>query len=117
MPRVCKSLPKETRKTGAFSCFRAGVSLTFSALSLTLIHPSAWKTHSHRCPPTPLRRQITLGETTLRAEKKSDTALRYDLEMESRNVEWGNPALVYDEEKDLFRFRDGSFAFSHDHAD
>jgi hypothetical protein len=25
--------------------------------------------------------------------------------------------LIYDEEKDLFRFRDGSFAFSRDHAD
>jgi len=25
--------------------------------------------------------------------------------------------LVYDEEKDLFRFRDGRFAFSRQHAD
>jgi hypothetical protein len=25
--------------------------------------------------------------------------------------------LVYDEEKDLFRFRDGPFAFSREHAD
>jgi len=25
--------------------------------------------------------------------------------------------LIYDEEKDLFRFGDGSFAFSRDHAD
>ena len=30
---------------------------------------------------------------------------------------WGDPALVYDEEKDLFRFRDGRFAFSHNRAD
>jgi hypothetical protein len=26
-------------------------------------------------------------------------------------------ALVYDEEHDLFRFRDGKFAFSQEHAD
>jgi hypothetical protein len=29
----------------------------------------------------------------------------------------GRPALVYNEEKDLFRFRDGRFAFSREHAD
>jgi len=28
-----------------------------------------------------------------------------------------DPALVYDEEKDLFRFTDGRFAFSREHAD
>jgi hypothetical protein len=27
-----------------------------------------------------------------------------------------DPALVYDEEHDLFRFRDGKFAFSRKHA-
>ncbi len=43
--------------------------------------------------------------------------LRYDLEMEFRKVGWGDPALIYDEEKDLFRFTDGPFAFSRDHAD
>jgi len=37
--------------------------------------------------------------------------------MEVRKVGWGDPALIYDEEKDLFRFTDGSFAFSRDHAD
>ena len=37
----------------------------------------------------------------------------YDLEMECRRQGWGaDPALVYDEEKDLFRFRDSKFAFS-----
>jgi hypothetical protein len=50
-------------------------------------------------------------------QRKRDAALRYDLEMESRKVGWGDPALVYDEEKDLFRFRDGRFAFSREHAD
>ena len=37
--------------------------------------------------------------------------------MESRKVGWGDPALVYEEEKDLFRFKDGRFAFSRDDAD
>ena len=50
-------------------------------------------------------------------QRKRDAALRYDLEMESRKVGWGDPALVYDEEKDLFRFRDGRFAFSRERAD
>jgi len=50
-------------------------------------------------------------------QRKRDAALRYSLEMESRKVGWGDSALVYDQEKDLFRFRDGRFAFSRDHAD
>ena len=50
-------------------------------------------------------------------QRKRDAALRYSLEMESRKVGWGDPALIYDEEKDLFRFRDGRFAFSREHAD
>jgi hypothetical protein len=37
------------------------------------------------------------------AQRKRHAALRYDLEMESRKVGWGDPALV--------------FAFSRDHAD
>jgi hypothetical protein len=37
--------------------------------------------------------------------------------MESRKVGWGDPALVYAEVKDLFRFTDGRFAFSREHAD
>jgi hypothetical protein len=45
-------------------------------------------------------------------QRKRDTALRYELEMESRKVGWGDPASVYDEEKDLFRFIDGRFAVS-----
>ena len=50
-------------------------------------------------------------------QRKRDAALRYYLEMESCKAGLGDPALVYDEEKDLFRFRDGRFAFSRDHAD
>jgi hypothetical protein len=37
--------------------------------------------------------------------------------MESRKVGWQDPTLVYDEEKDLLRFRDGRFAFSRERAD
>jgi hypothetical protein len=50
-------------------------------------------------------------------QRKRDAALRYELEMESRRVGWGDPALVYDEQKDHFRFRNGRFAFSREHAD
>jgi hypothetical protein len=50
-------------------------------------------------------------------QSRRDAALRYYLEMESRKVRWGDLALVYDEEKDLFRFTDGPFAFSREHAD
>lgn len=50
-------------------------------------------------------------------QSKRDGALRYELEMESRKVGWGDSALLYDKEKDQFRFRDGRFAFSRDHAD
>ena len=30
---------------------------------------------------------------------------------------WGDPAFVYDGEHDLFRFTNGCFAFSREHAD
>jgi hypothetical protein len=50
-------------------------------------------------------------------QRKRDAALRYELEMESRKVGWGDPTRVYDEQKDLFRFRNGRFAFSREHAD
>jgi len=50
-------------------------------------------------------------------QRKRDAALCSELEMESRKVGLQDPALVYDEEKDLFRFRDGRFALSRDYAD
>ncbi len=57
--------------------------------------------------------------------KHSETEMRrvtaetlYDLEMECWRQGWGaDPALVFDEERELFRFRDGKFAFSREHAD
>ena len=50
-------------------------------------------------------------------QRKRDAALLYELEMESRKAGWQDPALVYEEEKDLFRFTDVHFAFSREHAD
>jgi hypothetical protein len=50
-------------------------------------------------------------------QRKRDAALLYDLEVEFRKVGWGDSALVYEEEKDIFRFTDGKFAFSREHAD
>ena len=49
--------------------------------------------------------------------RKIRARLLYDFEMECREQSWGDPAFVYDEEKDLFRWTDGRFAFSRDHAD
>jgi hypothetical protein len=41
----------------------------------------------------------------------------YDFEVECRRQGWGDPALVYDADKYLFRWTDGRFAFSREHAD
>jgi hypothetical protein len=52
------------------------------------------------------------------AEKRRMRAkLLYDFEVECRRQDWGDPAFVYDEGKDLFRWTDGRFAFSREHAD
>ncbi len=48
--------------------------------------------------------------------RRRRAAVLYDLEVELRKIGWGDPAYVYDEERDLFRFRDGRFAFSRRHA-
>jgi hypothetical protein len=50
-------------------------------------------------------------------QRQRIAALRYYLEMESRKVGWRDPALVYDEEKDLSCFREGRFVFSRDNVD
>ncbi len=49
--------------------------------------------------------------------RRSRAAVLYDLEVELRKIGWGDPAYVYDEEHELFRFTDGKFAFSRRHAD
>jgi hypothetical protein len=56
-------------------------------------------------------REDTLGKKTLRAEKEGRRAPLLPGD-ETRKLGWGDPALVYDEEKELFRFRDDRFAFS-----
>ena len=61
--------------------------------------------------------EMTLWAKRRSEQRKRDAALRYELEMESRKVGWEDPSLGYDEQKDLFRFREGRFAFSRDHAD
>jgi hypothetical protein len=49
--------------------------------------------------------------------RKRSARLLYDFEVECRAQGWGGPAFVYDEDKDLFRWTDGHFAFSREHAD
>jgi hypothetical protein len=49
--------------------------------------------------------------------RRAECGLLYDLEVEYRKVDWGDPAYVHDEERELFRFHDGRFAFSREHAD
>jgi hypothetical protein len=93
--------------------------------SVQFIHPSAWQGFipfpvANRSRPKTVRRgrrEGTLGEKRCPGQRKRDAALLYELEMESRKAGWQDPALVYEEEKHLFRFTDGHFAFSHEHAD
>jgi hypothetical protein len=49
-------------------------------------------------------------------QRKKKARLLYDFEVECRGQGWGDPAFVYDEEKALFRWVDGRFAFSREHA-
>jgi hypothetical protein len=51
------------------------------------------------------------------APSRESGTLRYDLEMESRKLGWGDPALLYGEDNGLSRFRDGRCTFSRVHAD
>ena len=58
------------------------------------------------------------GQRSSEAERRRTLArTHYELEVECRRQDWGDPAFVYDEEHDLFRFTDGKFAFSREHAD
>ena len=50
-------------------------------------------------------------------QRRMDAELLYEFEMEARRQGFlADPAYVYGEEKDLFRFHDGKFAFSREHA-
>jgi hypothetical protein len=42
--------------------------------------------------------------------RKSRARTLYDFEVECRWQGWGDPACVFDEEKDLFRLTDGRYA-------
>jgi hypothetical protein len=44
--------------------------------------------------------------------RKVRARIFYDFEVECREQGRGDPAFVYEEEKDLFRWTDGRFAFS-----
>ena len=62
--------------------------------------------------------EVSWFPTRSEAELRRVTAeTLYDLETECRRQGWGvDPALVYDEERDLFRFREDKFAFSREHG-
>ena len=58
------------------------------------------------------------GRRRPEAERRRTLARTYyDFGVECRAQGWGDPAFVYDEEHDLFRFTDGRFAFSREHSD
>jgi hypothetical protein len=42
------------------------------------------------------------GKLPKTEQRKRKARLLYDFEVECRNQGWGDPAFVYDEEKDLF---------------
>jgi hypothetical protein len=50
-------------------------------------------------------------------QRRISARVLYDFEVECREQGWGDPAFVYDREHDLFRWTDGRFAFSREHAD
>ena len=63
----------------------------------------------HERAPWPPRRS--------EAERRSARCgFLYDLKIACRQG-WGEAAFFHEEEKDLFRFRDGRFAFSREHVD
>jgi hypothetical protein len=57
------------------------------------------------------------GKLSETEQRKRNARLLYDFEVECRRQGWGDPAFVHDEERGLFRFHDGRFAFSREHAD
>ena len=69
--------------------------------------------HTVNNPPKkpPLASHLTDAQWRRRAAR-----IRYEIETAFREEGLGDPALLYDEEKDFFRFADGVFAFSSEHA-
>jgi hypothetical protein len=67
---------------------------------------------NHPPKKPPLASHLTDSQWRRRAAR-----IRYTIETAFREEGFGSPALIYDEEKDLFRFADdGVFAFSREHA-
>lgn len=56
------------------------------------------------------------SESELRSIR-AETLYEFEMECRSREAGWGDPAFVYDEVRDLFRFTNGRFAFSRKHAE
>ena len=66
---------------------------------------------NHPPKKPPLASHLTDAQWRRRAAR-----IRYEIETAFREEGLGDPALLYDEEKDFFRFADGVFAFSSEHA-
>ena len=67
---------------------------------------------NHPPKKPPLASHLTDAQWRRRAAR-----IRYEIETAFREEGLGDPALLYDEETDFFRFaRDGVFAFSSEHA-
>jgi hypothetical protein len=56
------------------------------------------------------------GKRSKTEQRKRNARLIYDFEVECRRQVWGDTAYVHDKERELFRFHDGKFAFSREHA-
>ena len=76
------------------------------------------------CHPHTAEDNPSMDEKAPWAPRRSETEERrrlcellYDLEIELRKVDWGDPAYIHDEEHDLSRFTACRFAFSREHAD
>jgi hypothetical protein len=50
------------------------------------------------------------GKHSEAKQRRMSARLPYDFEVECREQGWGDPAFVYDEERDLFRWIDGRFS-------
>jgi hypothetical protein len=59
--------------------------------------------------------ELEVAKRFLAARKRDEAEALHELEMMLR--EMGCSDFIYDEEEDLFRFKDGRFAFSRERAD
>jgi hypothetical protein len=102
---------------GSVSTDRATETVTDVQASSSDSFIGAAKRH---CPRTNLQENPGIGwfgKLSEAEQRKRNARLLYDFEVECRRPGWGDAAFVYDEEKDLFRWTDGRFAFSREHTD